>query len=188
MPVPAVSLALPPRRRCTKIGGVSDAANLFGEPDFTLPDGVAMKQVGKHADAELLGASVYWLPPQARWADLHVHHANEEMIIVLEGSPTLHTLTGARTLKEGDVVACLRGRRGAHRLTNDSDTGARVLIVSTMNMPEIVEYPEEGEDGRVLAMTEPPWSEEPYDDSRGRLIRVFRRNEGRPIPPDAAAE
>ena len=71
---------------------VSDGANLFGEPDFTLPDGVAMKQVGKHAAAELLGATVYWIPPQARWADLHVHYANEEMIVVLEGSPTLHTL------------------------------------------------------------------------------------------------
>ncbi len=167
---------------------MSDTANFFGEPDFTLPDGVAMKQVGKHAAAELLGASVYWIPPQARWADLHVHHANEEMIIVLEGSPTLHTLEGARTLQEGDVVACPRGRAGAHRLANDSETGARVLIVSTMNMPEIVEYPEEGENGRVLAMTEPPWSEAPYDDSKGRLIRVFRRNDGQPIPPDAAPE
>jgi hypothetical protein len=64
------------------------------------------------------------------------------------------------------VVACLRGRRGAHRLTNDPAASARVLIVSTMNMPEIVECLEEGKDGRVLAMTEPPWSEAPYDDSK----------------------
>jgi uncharacterized cupin superfamily protein len=85
-------------------------------------------------------------------------------------------------------VACLRGRRGAHRLTNDSEAAARVLIVSTMNMPEIVEYPEEGDDGQVLAMTEPPWSEAPYDESKGRLIRVFRHNQGQPIPPDTAPE
>jgi hypothetical protein len=35
-----------------------------------------------------------------------------------------------------------------------------------MTMPEIVECLEEGKDGRVLAMTEPPWSEAPYDDSK----------------------
>jgi uncharacterized cupin superfamily protein len=166
---------------------VGSVANLFGEPDYTLPDGVTISQVAKRAAAELLGATVYVMPPQSRWADLHAHYANEEMIIVLEGSPTLHTLEGARTLQRGDVVACRRGRRGAHRLTNESDSAVRVLIVSTMNMPEIVEYPEEGETGRVLAMTEPPWSETPYDESKGRLIRVFRRNEGQAIPPDAAS-
>src|SRR4051794_24744947 len=109
------------------------------------------------------------MEPNSRWADLHAHHANEEMIVVLDGSPTLHTLVGSRQLQPGEVVACLRGRRGAHRLTNESAAAARVLILSTMNMPEIVEYPEEGEDRRVLAMTEPPWSEAAYDDSKGRL-------------------
>lgn len=164
---------------------VSGGANLFRpEPDFTLPDGVSIIQVAKHAGAELLGATAYLMEAGSRWADLHAHHANEEMIVVLDGSPTLHTLGGSRQLQAGDVVACLRGLRGAHRLTNDSEVAARVLIVSTMNMPEIVEYPEEGEDGRVLAMTEPPWSEKPYDESKGRLIRVFRRSEGKPVPPD----
>jgi uncharacterized cupin superfamily protein len=167
---------------------VSNDANVFtDEPDFTLPDGVSIIQVAKRAGAELLGGTVYTMEPGSRWADLHVHHANEELIVVLEGAPTLHTLDGSRDLHAGDVVACLRGRRGAHRLTNDSPASARVLILSTMNMPEIVEYPDEGEDGRVLAMTEPPWSEAPYDDSKGRLIRVFRRNQGQPVPPDTAA-
>jgi uncharacterized cupin superfamily protein len=169
--------------------GVSADSNAYSEEsDFRLPDGVSIIQVAKRAGAELLGATVYAMEPGSRWGDLHVHHANEEMIVVLDGSPTIHTLDGSRELRAGDVVACLRGRRGAHRLTNDSDTSARVLIVSTMNMPEIVEYPEEGENGRVLAMTEPPWSELPYDEARGRLIRVFRRNQGQPVPPDSAPE
>jgi uncharacterized cupin superfamily protein len=162
-------------------------ANVFGnEPDFRLPNGVSILQVAKHAGAELLGATAYVLEAGARWADLHVHYANEEMIVVLEGTPTVYTLDGSRQLQSGEVVACLRGRRGAHRLTNESEVPARVLIVSTTNMPEIVEYPEEGEEGRVLAMTEPPYSEAQYDDSRGRLIRVFRRDQGQPIPPDRA--
>jgi len=168
---------------------VSGDANLFrSEADYKLPGGVSIIQVAKHAGADLLGATAYLMEPNSRWADLHAHHANEEMIIVLDGSPTLHTLDGSRQLERGEVVVCLRGRRGAHRLTNDAAAAARVLIVSTMNMPEIVEYPEEGEDGRVLAMTEPPWSEAPYDDAKGRLIRIFRRNQGEPIPPDTPPE
>jgi uncharacterized cupin superfamily protein len=39
---------------------------------------------------------VYVIQPGSRWADLHVHYANEEMIVVLDGSPTLHTLDGSR--------------------------------------------------------------------------------------------
>jgi uncharacterized cupin superfamily protein len=175
-------------RLSARMARVSTPNVLNPEPDFTLPDGVSIVQVGKHAGAEILGATAYLLDVGARWADLHVHHANEEMIVVLDGSPTLHTLEGSRQLQPGDVVACLRGRRGAHRLANDSNATARVLIVSTMNMPEIVEYPEEGDDGRVLVMTEPPWSDAPYDDSKGRLIRVFRRSEGRPVPPDSGSK
>ena len=83
----------------------------------------------------MLGATVYELEPGARWADLHVHYANEELIVVLAGTPTLHTLGGSRKLSAGEVVSCRRGMEGAHRLENESEEPARVLIVSTMLMP-----------------------------------------------------
>lgn len=157
-------------------------ANVFtGEWDFQ-HDGASMAGLGARVDAELLGASVYELERGARWADLHVHHANEEMIIVLAGTPTLHTLEGSRELRPGEVVACLRGRRGAHRISNESDEVARVLIISTMLMPEVVEYPERDS---VFVMTEPPYTGAPLDESRGRLLRVFQKDDGKPVPPDS---
>lgn len=160
-------------------------ANVYGaQPDFELPAGVSVISVGKRAGTEQLGATVYALQPGARWADLHLHHANEELIVVLAGTPTLHTLEGERRLETGETVACLRGRRGAHRLENASEEVARVLIVSTMLMPEVVEYPEQD---RVFVMTEPPWSDEPYDAAKGRIVRSFSRADGRPVPPDADA-
>ena len=100
---------------------------------------------------------------------------------MLSGSPTLHTLGGERELRAGEVVTCLHGRQGAHRLENRSPDPARVLIVSTMTMPDVVEYPERG---HVFVMTEPPYTDEPYDETRGRLLQVFEREAGRPIPPD----
>ena len=157
--------------------------NIFaGDADFALPSGVSVTAVGRRAGADLLGATVYELPPGARWADLHVHYANEELIVVLSGSPTLHTRNASRTLVTGDVFACLRGHRGAHRLENETDESARVLIVSTMVMPEIVEYPE---DGRVFVMTEPPYTDAALDPDHGRILRVFKRDEAGPVPPDA---
>ena len=157
--------------------------NVFGsEWDLTLGD-VRLASVTNEGGAELLGATVYELGPGARWADLHVHFANEELVVVLAGAPTLITLDGDRELAPGEVVVCLRGRGGAHRLENRSGEPARVLIVSTMLMPEVVEYPEEG---RVFVMTEPPYTKGLHDpESHGRLLRVFDRAEGRPVPPDS---
>jgi uncharacterized cupin superfamily protein len=156
--------------------------NLFrGTPDFE-HEGVTMRGVAKAAGAELLGATAYELAPGARWADLHYHHANEELLLVLEGTPTLHTLEGSRELEPGDVVAFRRGRRGAHRLSNESSAPTRFVLVSTMTMPEVVEYPESE---RVFVMSEPPWTDAPYDETRGRVIRGFAMQDGLPIPPDA---
>jgi uncharacterized cupin superfamily protein len=159
-------------------------ANLAGSPVELEHGGVRLRAVGKLAGAELLGATAYELEPGAKWAELHAHYANEELIVVLEGTPTLHTLDGSRELAPGDVVACLRGRRGAHRVENASAAPARILIVSTMTMPELVEYPERPNGGRVFVMTEPPWTDEPYDPARGRIIRSFDIASGAPVPPD----
>jgi uncharacterized cupin superfamily protein len=148
---------------------------------------VSTTMVGRRAGAELLGASVYEIQPGGRQADLHFHYRNEELIIVLAGRPTMHTLDGSRELSTGEVVACLRGRRGAHRLENETDEIARVLIVSTNFMPEIVEYPERPNGGGVFVMTEAPYTDASLDEARGRIIRLFWRNDGLPIPPDAAA-
>ena len=157
-------------------------ANVFGSRwDFSR-GGVNLASVTKDAGGQLLGATVYELEPGARWANLHAHYANEELIVVLDGRLTLHSLDGSRQLERGAVVVCPRGRRGAHRVENTSDELSRVLIVSTMNMPELVEYPEQD---RVFVMTEPPYSEGLHDaEEHGRILRVFSRSEGQPVPPD----
>jgi uncharacterized cupin superfamily protein len=161
-------------------------ANLFNATFDYERELVSTTMVGQRAGAELLGASVYEIRPGGRQADLHVHYRNEELILVLAGRPTLHTLEQSRELAPGEVVACLRGRRGAHRLENGTDEVARVLIVSTNFMPEVVEYPERPNGGGVFVMTEAPYTDAPYDEARGRVIRLFWRNDGLAIPPDVA--
>ena len=102
-------------------------------------------RIGRQAGAQQLGASLFELEPGAATLPLHVHYANEELLVVLAGRPTLQTLSETRSLAVGEVVACPAGRDGAHRLTNDTDAPVRVLIVSTMHAPDINEFPETGE-------------------------------------------
>jgi uncharacterized cupin superfamily protein len=100
-------------------------------------------RIGRQAGAEQLGASLFEVPPGASSFPLHVHYANEEMLIVLAGRPTLRSVDGEpRELEPGEVVAAPIGRRGGHRIDNNSDEPVRLLVVSTMNAPDVVDYPE----------------------------------------------
>ena len=68
--------------------------------------------VGAQAGAEELGASVYELDPGVVGAPLHVHHANEELLLVLAGTLSLRGPDGTQLLSAGAVVAFPRGQAG----------------------------------------------------------------------------
>ena len=129
-------------------------------------------RLGRQAGSERLGASLYELPPGASSFPLHVHHANEELLVVLAGRPTLRTLEGERELSPGEVVAFPVGRRGAHRVDNRGDEAARVLLVSTMRSPEVAEYPDSG---KVMARSHPPGAPAPAEDGLDLVTRADER-------------
>ncbi|HEY1597702.1 MAG TPA: cupin domain-containing protein [Thermoleophilaceae bacterium] len=102
-------------------------------------------RLGRQAGARDLGASLFEVPPGAATFPLHAHFANEELLVVLAGRPTLRTPESRRELAPGDVVAFPAGESGAHRLDNHADEPARILIVSTMRAPEINLMYEQGQ-------------------------------------------
>jgi uncharacterized cupin superfamily protein len=119
--------------------------------DFTQPDweanrfsGRRVARVGSQAGAHELAASVYELDPGAVGSPLHLHHANEELLFVLAGTVTLHHSERAQLLRTGAVIALPRGEAGVHSLVNSSDAPARYLVVSTTNLPDVLEYPDTG--------------------------------------------
>ena len=103
--------------------------------------------VGARIGAELIGGSMYELEPGDRLWPYHTHHANEEWLVVLLGRPTLRTHEGQRTLSEGDVVCFPRGKEGAHQVSNHTGSAIRVLMLSTLIKPDIVEYLDSGKIG-----------------------------------------
>ena len=64
-------------------------------------------------------------------------------------------------LAEGDVVAFRRGKGGAHQVRNDTDAPLRVLMLSTLLAPDVVEYLDSGKVSVV-------------DANHQRLFREFR--------------
>jgi uncharacterized cupin superfamily protein len=100
--------------------------------------------LGRQAGARDLGASLFEVAPGGATFPLHAHFANEELLVVLSGRPTLTTRDSERELALGEVVAFPAGLEGAHRLDNRSEEPVRVLIVSTMRAPEINAMLEDG--------------------------------------------
>ena len=111
------------------------------------------RMIGRQLGGKGLGASLYELPAGERLFPYHVHHGNEELLIVLEGAPTLRTPEGQRQLEQGGVELFPVGPEGAHQVRNDSEAPVRLLMISTMISPEVVEYPDSD---KVGALAWPP--------------------------------
>jgi uncharacterized cupin superfamily protein len=120
-------------------------SNLNDRPEMT-GDGLEAVRLAEHAGAENLGASLYELQPGDEMV-FHYHVQREELLIVLDGRPSLRTADGWEELPEGEVVAFPRGESGAHGYRNDTDELVRLLMVSEMNGPNISVYPDTGQIG-----------------------------------------
>ncbi len=130
-----------------------DDQNVFASVAWERDIGAARgTRLGPGAGSSKLGCSVYELDPGGQATPYHLHHANEELLIVLDGELELRTPAGTRTVAKGAVVGFPVGPAGSHRLRNVSDAKARYLLVSTTVFPEVAE---QLDTGTVLAMTGP---------------------------------
>jgi uncharacterized cupin superfamily protein len=98
--------------------------------------------LGRQAGSERLGLSLWELPAGEAADPYHWHLAEEELIVVLEGQPSLRTPEGWRELSEGEVISFPRGERGGHQLLNRTENDVRFLAFSSSGEPDIVIYPD----------------------------------------------
>lgn len=115
------------------------------EPDYDEPREqpgfhARRARVSRQAGSERLGLSQWEVPPGQAAYPYHYHLGEEELIVVLEGRPTLRTAGGRRELAPGEVVAFLRGEDGAHQLINETGETIRFLSLSTSGDPDLVVY------------------------------------------------
>jgi uncharacterized cupin superfamily protein len=98
-----------------------------------------------------LGISIDIVAPGKRGCPYHLHHAQEEAFVILEGRGTLRVAGERLPIVAGDVVFVPPGPEYPHQIVNDSDAPLKYLSISTKESPEVVEYPDSG---KVLSMAQ----------------------------------
>jgi uncharacterized cupin superfamily protein len=104
---------------------------------------VRIRHIGHALRTDLIGGILLELLPGHR-GPYHLHHGNEELALVLDGSLTVRGETDERVAERGELVFFPRGRNGLHALENRSDAPARVLLLSSKVSPDVTERPDEG--------------------------------------------
>jgi uncharacterized cupin superfamily protein len=95
-------------------------------------------RIGRQVGSEKVGASLWEVPAGQAAYPYHWHLAEEELLIVLEGAPSLRTPDGWRELSEGEVVSFPCGEEGAHQLVNRGEAPVRFLAVSNQQPDAVV--------------------------------------------------
>jgi uncharacterized cupin superfamily protein len=140
-------------------GAYADRVASIEEPDFDEPrehPGFRCKRarLSRQAGSERLGLSMWELPPGEAAYPYHYHLTEEELVMVLDGTPSLRTHDGWRELREGEVVAFPRGEDGGHQLVNRTAEVVRFLAFSTSGEPDVVIYPDSGKLGAYERLPE----------------------------------
>jgi len=99
-------------------------------------------RIGYELGTELIGASLWEVPPGEAAYPYHFHYADEELVIVLSGRPSLRTPEGTRELETGEAVHFPLGEEGAHQIINRTEEVATFLAVSSHGRPDIVVRPD----------------------------------------------
>jgi uncharacterized cupin superfamily protein len=120
----------------------------IGRPEFDEPRShpgfnCLRARIGRQAGSDKLGASLWELPAGEAAYPYHWHVAEEELLVVLDGAPSLRTPDGWRELGEGEVVSFPTGKEGAHQIANRSEQTVRFLAISNQQ-PDIVIRPDSG--------------------------------------------
>ncbi len=99
-------------------------------------------EIGFMLGAEKLAYAAGRLRRGQSYCPNHWHTAEEELFVVMRGTPTLRTPRGTFTLRTGDIVAFPASPAGAHRLSNEADEDTVVLMIANADPSDVCYYPE----------------------------------------------
>ncbi len=161
----------------------------IGDLEFDESDGPAgfrarRTRLGLELGSELIGASLWKLPPGEAAYRYHFHYSDEKIVIVLSGRPSLRAPDGVRELSEGDAIGFPLGEEGAHQIFNATEEEATFLALSRPGRPDIVVYPDTGKIRISVSERRPDGSGLRAVFNLGEGV-VFGR--GRPLPKTASS-
>ena len=104
-------------------------------------------RVGATLGTRQIGCTLVALEPGKRAWPYHLHHAEEELFVVLEGEGTLRYDDNEYPVRAGDVILTPPGPGTAHQIINTSESELRYLALSGKRNPEVCYYPDSGKFG-----------------------------------------
>lgn len=114
------------------------------------PEPFASRMVGRHKrplgtffDLTNFGVNLTRLRPGAISALRHAHALQDELVYILEGTPTLVTDRGAAKLSPGMCAGFKAGSGDAHHLVNDSSQDVVYLEVGDRTPGDSATYPDD---------------------------------------------
>lgn len=120
---------------------------ILGSPDYHRSrgeSGARSTNLGPLLGTQTLTATLHELAPGDATAAYHYEWCRETWALVVRGAPTLRHLDGQTTLTAGDICCFPQGPTGAHRLSNDRNYSALLIVVSTpTDRPMSIFYPDE---------------------------------------------
>jgi uncharacterized cupin superfamily protein len=92
-----------------------------------------------------IGAGYCEVPPGKSSCPFHVHHVEDELFFILEGSGVYRFGDTKYPIKAGDVLGAPRGGpEFAHKIINTGRVPLKYLAISSKAETEVCEYPDSG--------------------------------------------
>lgn len=167
----------------------SDSELKFSQESFGAHYSHQVAQIAKLWNAAKLGFHVEALEPGTFSCPYHLHHLEEELLIVLKGKATVRLDGSYFEVKEGDLVFFKTGV--AHQIYNHTTEPFRFFALSNNFQDEICEYPDSSKrwDRRLKSLTQNGeeiknyWKDEENPRSRWPEVimsRETKKQDGRP--------
>ncbi len=124
---------------------IDDKQAFSNQPEASTRFGATIAPLSGVLGMQGLGAMFVTVEPGRRAFPFHSHLGNDEMFLILEGEGTYRFGDDEFAVREGDVCSAPRGGPDtAHQLINTGTMPLKYLGVSTLNDPDIAEYPDSG--------------------------------------------
>jgi uncharacterized cupin superfamily protein len=128
-----VAAEAPPRER----------ASNYPEPFASRMAGRIKRPLGDRFGLTNFGVNLTTLAPGSVSSLRHAHSRQDELVYILEGSPTLVTNEGETVLAPGMAAGFRRGTGNAHHLINRTDQDVVYLEVGDRTERDSVDYPDD---------------------------------------------
>lgn len=127
------------------VANAFDAKGFSNVPEGSSRFGANIVPLSEQLALPGLGCMFVTVEPGRRAFPFHNHLGNDEMFIIVEGEGIFRFGDDEFPVKAGDVCSAPRGGPNtAHQIINTGSGSLKYFGISTLNDPDIAEYPDSG--------------------------------------------